>query len=63
MLTILSKMTEINKELIKELIWFAESGYNIRKPFTLETSKIYEERREWRKIQICLDDVREELIK
>lgn len=63
MLTILSRMTEINKDLIKEFIWFTESGYNIRKPFTIESSKQYEERREWRKIQRCLDNVREELIK
>jgi hypothetical protein len=63
MLTILSRMTEINKDLIKEFIWFTESGYNIRKPFTIESSKLYEERREWRKIQICLDDLREELCK
>ena len=63
MLVILSRMTEINKDLIKEFIWFIESGYNIRKPFTIESSKLYEERREWKRIQICLDDVREELIK
>jgi len=63
MLTLLSKMTEMNKDLIKEFIWFVESAYNIRKPFTIETSKIYEERKEWTKIQKYLDDVREELIK
>jgi len=63
MLTILSKMTEISKDLIKEFIWFTESGYNIRKPLTIESSKQYEERREWKKIQRCLDDVREELCK
>ena len=63
MLVILSRMTEINKDLIKEFIWFIESGYNIRKPFTIESSKLYEERREWRKILIYLDDIREEMIK
>jgi hypothetical protein len=63
MLTFLSKMTEMNKDLIKEFIWFVESAYNIRKPCTIETSKIYEERKEWKKIQKYLDDVREELIK
>ena len=62
MLPILSRMTQLEKDLIKEFIWYAESGYNIRKPFTLESSKIYTERREWSRISSCLDSVREDLI-
>jgi len=62
MLTILSRMTQLNKDLIKEFIWFAESGYNIRKHFTIDSSKKYIERREWLKICSCLDSVREDLI-
>jgi hypothetical protein len=62
MLNILSKMTQIDKNVIKELIWFVESGYNIRKYFTIESSKLYEKRIEWKKISTCLDIVREELI-
>jgi hypothetical protein len=57
------KLTPIFKDLIKEFIWFIESGYNIRKRTTIESSRLYEERREWRKIQSHLDDVREDLIK
>jgi hypothetical protein len=62
MLTILSSLTYINKDLIKEFIWFVESGYNIRKSFTIQSSKQYEERREWDKISSCLDSIREDLI-
>ena len=62
MLSILSRMTQIEKDLIKEFIWYAESGYNIRKPFTHEDSKKYIERREWHKICSCLESVREDLI-
>jgi hypothetical protein len=62
LLNILSKITLIDKNVIKELIWFVESGYNIRKPFTIESSKQYEKKIEWKKISSCLDIVREELI-
>jgi len=62
MLPILSRMTQLEKDLIKEFIWYAESGYNIRKPFTLESSKKYIERREWHRISSCLESVREDLI-
>ena len=60
---ILNLINYCMKDLIKEFIWFVESAYNIRKPFTIETSKIYEERKEWKIIQKYLDDVREEVIK
>jgi len=63
MLPTLSRITKIDKQIIKECIWFVESGYNSRKPLTIENSKLYEERSEWKKIECCLDDVRNELIK
>ena len=62
MLTILNKLTHIDRDTIKMCIWFAESGYNIRKLETIETSKIYKERNDWKKIETYLDDVRSELI-
>jgi hypothetical protein len=62
MLNTLSRITKIDKQIIKQCIWFVESGYNIRKPSTIESSKLYEERSEWRKIECYLDDVRSVLI-
>jgi hypothetical protein len=62
MLNTLSRITKIDKQIIKQCIWFVESGYNIRKPFTIESSKLYEERSEWRKIECYLDDIRSDLI-
>jgi hypothetical protein len=63
MLNILNKLTFINRETIKMCIWFVESGYNIRKPDTQASSKEYEERNEWKKIEKYLEDVRCDLIK
>jgi len=62
-LSILNKMTYIDKETIKMCIWFVESGYNVRKPETQASSKEYEERNEWRKIEKHLKDVRCDMIK
>lgn len=62
MLYSLSKLTQLDREIIKKCIWFVESGYNIRKCETIESSKLYEERSEWRKIEHYLDDVRSDLI-
>lgn len=62
MLHTLSKRTQIDKDTIKKCIWFVESGYNIRKCETMENSKLYEERSEWRKIECYLDDIRSNLI-
>jgi hypothetical protein len=45
----LNRITYIYKETIKMSIWFVESGYNVRKPDTKESSRIYEERIEWKK--------------
>jgi hypothetical protein len=63
MLNTLNRITYIDKETIKMSIWFVESGYNVRKPDTKESSRIYEERNEWKKIEKYLEDVRCELIK
>jgi hypothetical protein len=63
MLSILNKMTYIDKETIKMCIWFVESGYNVRKPETQQSSKEYEERNEWKKIEKHLEEVRCDMIK
>ena len=62
MLHTLSKLTQIDKEIIKKCIWFVDSGYNIRKCETIANSKLYEERKEWKVIQRYIDDVRSDLI-
>ena len=62
MLYILNKLTNIDKEIIKMCIWFAESGYNIRKLETIESSKSYKEKAEWKRIVKHIDDIRVELI-
>ena len=56
-------MTYIDKETIKMCIWFVESGYNVRKPETQMSSKEYEERIEWKKIEKHLEEVRCDMIK
>ena len=58
MLNTLSKITQIDKNIIKEFIWFVESGYNVRKYDTIYNSKIYEERIEWIKIEKHLENLR-----
>ena len=63
MLNTLNRITYIDKETIKKCIWFVESGYNVRKNDTILSSKEYEERNEWKKIEKHMDDVRCELIK
>jgi len=63
MLSILNKLTFINKDTIKMFIWNVESGYNVRKPYTQESSKEYEEKFEWKKIEKHIEHVRCNLIK
>jgi len=58
----ISRMIGLEKEVVKEFIWFVESAYNRRKPETIEDSKRYEERREWKKIERVLEDVRMQFI-
>ena len=61
MLTSLYNLTKINKQIIKECIWFAESGYNRRKPHTMEMSEKYKQGREYQIIEVHLDKVRNNL--
>jgi hypothetical protein len=63
MLNMLCKSTCLNKDVIKQHIWFVESGYNYRKPETQESSKLYEANVEWKKIEKYLDETRYLLIK
>lgn len=63
MLTMLSKMVALDRDTIKEFIWFAESGYNVRKHDTIVSSVNYEERFEWKKIEKHLETVRIQMIK
>jgi len=62
LLTMLQKKTNLKKEAIKECIWYAESGLNIRKPLTLHASKQCQERWEWRVISKFLDEARHQLV-
>jgi hypothetical protein len=59
MLSILEKKTGLDKLVIKEHIWFAESGYNIRKSETMQKSRRYMAREEWQVINQYLDSVRD----
>jgi hypothetical protein len=59
MLSMLEKRTGLDKSVVKEYIWFGESGYNIRKEETLQKSKTYKAREEWRVIHRHLDSVRD----
>jgi hypothetical protein len=59
MLSILEKKTRLDKMVIKEYIWNAESGYNIRKPETGERSKKYMANPNWQLICLHLEDVRD----
>lgn len=62
MLYTLNKLTYINKETIKMCIWFAKSGYNVRKPETQVLAQEYQKKPEWKKIEKHLDEVRRSLI-
>jgi len=62
MLSILEKRVRLDKMVIKEYIWNAESGYNIRKPETREKSKKYMANSNWQLICLHLDEVRDLLV-
>jgi hypothetical protein len=62
LLNILSRLTFINKDVLREIIWHAESGYNFRKKFTIMSSEEYKERSEWRTIEKHLKTVRAQLL-
>jgi len=57
-LGLLEKRTQIEKDLIKSLIWYAESGINVRKPLTIEASEEYQQKPEWKQIAPILDVIR-----
>ena len=61
LLNILSRLTFIKKDVLSEIIWHAESGYNFRKTFTIMNSEAYKERSEWRTIEKHLKAVRAQL--
>lgn len=48
----------INPRTIKETIWFAESGYNIRKPSTIENSEKFKKSFHWNFIKQYVDQYR-----
>ena len=62
LLSILHHKTKIEKERLKECIWYAESGINIRKPDTIEVSQQYQEKWEWKAISKFIDGIRHQLI-
>ena len=62
LLTMLQRKTKIEKERLKEYIWYAESGINIRKLDTIKTSQQYQEKWEWRVISNFIDEIRQQLI-
>ena len=47
MLDAIHKKTRIDKTFIKTCIWFAESGFNIRKQYTIDLSHEYKNKREY----------------
>jgi len=47
MLESIHKKTRIDKSFIKTCIWFAESGFNIRKQYTIDLSEEYKNKREY----------------
>lgn len=58
----LSKETGLDKSEIKELIWFVESGVNVRKKWTLAKSEELGKSAEWILIEEVLEKIRGELI-
>jgi len=47
MLEAIHKKTRIDKTFIKTCIWFAESGFNVRKQYTIDLSEEYKNKREY----------------
>ena len=62
MITTISNKTYIQKQIIKNIIWFAESGYNYRKPTTIQLSIEYKNKPEYSIIAIHLRNVRQTLV-
>lgn len=61
MLSVLHKSTGIDKQTIKDCIWFSESAYNIRKQYTMDASVKYKERQEYHAICTHLSILRASL--
>jgi hypothetical protein len=47
MLEVIYKKTRLDKAFIKTCIWFAESGFNVRKQYTIDLSAEYKNKREY----------------
>jgi hypothetical protein len=62
LLLLLSQSTFLKKELLREIIWHAESGYNVRKPVTMRNASLYKARGEWTAIEKQLKDIRHTLL-
>ena len=61
MLNKISQWTKLKEDTIKEFIWFACSGKNLRKLKTIELSKEYKSRDEWKMIKPKLYYLRQKL--
>ncbi len=61
MISTIQQKTHLPYSKIKENIWNSLSGYNTRKPFTIESSNKYKSSREWKIIEPVLNIVRNEL--
>jgi len=59
MLWEISKQTRLSQDLIKKTIWFAQSGVNVRKPETNESSVVAQESAAWSKIHAALTEYRQ----
>jgi hypothetical protein len=62
MLTVISKITKLETDEIRQLIWTTESCVNKRKHCTIEKSECFKEKKEWKKIKGCLEDLRTEIL-
>lgn len=58
MIQMLVKQTHLDNNDIKQCIWFVESGVNLRKPNTLDSSREYSEKDYWKIIKSKLFKVR-----
>lgn len=62
LLTRLHNIVHLDPSIIKETIWYSESGINVRKQDTLNQSEEYQEKEEWELISKHIDRIRMELI-
>lgn len=58
MLTYVSKATGYETDVVKRFIWFVDSAYNVRKPWTVENRKKYLCQTEWKKIETSVERFR-----